>query len=120
MKKIMLLLTVLTINPMNVHSPRPMHAYQIHAQKRESQLPLELLARPATPSPDRSPTPPLLDYAIPISPAEVHVEEVRAHAQEVVALSKKKIACLVAASAITSAILTAGVTLTIHFTECQK
>lgn len=55
----------------------------------------------------------------PISPEEVHVVELQTHAQETVALSKKKIACLVAASAITSAILTATVTLTIHFSSCK-
>ncbi len=54
------------------------------------------------------------------SPEAVHVAEVQAHASEVKSLSKKKVACLVAATAITSSILTAAVTLTIHFTECQK
>lgn len=68
-------------------------------------------------------TPPRLSRSIeisPMSPEEIHVVEVQAHAQETKALSKKKIACLVAATAITSSVLTAAVTLTIHFTECKK
>jgi len=93
-------------------------------QRHTSQLPIDLITRPGTPRP-RTPHDRCNNHAIDfplgsMSPQEVHVEEVRAHAQEVRALSKKKIACLVAASAITSAVLTAAVTLTIHFTECGK
>lgn len=63
---------------------------------------------------------PMSPVPSPYSPEEIHVVEVQAHAQEVKAISKKKIACFVAASAITSAVLTAAVTLTIHFTDCKK
>ena len=55
-----------------------------------------------------------------LSPEVVHVAEIKAHASEVKSISRKKVACYVAASAIISSILTSTVILTIHFTECSK
>lgn len=66
------------------------------------------------------PSPPRFDHVVSISPEEIKIHEIKAHVQEVKAISRKKIACIVAVSAVTSAILTAAVTLTIHFTECKK
>lgn len=54
-----------------------------------------------------------------VSPEEVHIEEIKAHAQEVKAISKKKIACYVATTGIISALLGAGVTLAIQFGSCK-
>lgn len=49
----------------------------------------------------------------PTNSPEVQIEQIRA-------ISKKRIACYIAATAITSSVLTAVVTMTIHFTECGK
>ncbi len=107
----------------HLYSPKPNRAHHLYTLRHTSQLPIDLLRRPDTPRPDRIPTPPQ-DWSIQMSPMtpeqEVHVEEVRANAVVVRAMSKKKIACLVAVTAITSALLTATVTLTIHFTDCKK
>lgn len=100
----------------------------LYPNRLESQLPIEYLNRPGTPRPslyrDRAATPPIRpstpDFQGPFSPNAVRMEEVRAHAQEAKALSKKQIACIAGAAAIVSAALTATVTLTIHFTECNK
>jgi hypothetical protein len=134
MKKILLLLILssftYTMQPHHNHlyAPKPHRAHHLYVQRRSSQLPMEYLIRPDTPRFDESATPPRqtsaparLEYSIPMSPQEqVHIEEVKARAQESKHLSKNKIACLVATTAITSAVLTAAVTLTIHFTQCQK
>lgn len=54
------------------------------------------------------------------SPTTVRVEEIRAHTQEIRSISKRKIACLVAVSSITGAVLAAAVTMSIHFSNCGK
>jgi hypothetical protein len=50
---------------------------------------------------------------------DIKIAEIKAHEREVKETSKKNIACLVATSAIAASLITAGVTLTIHFTTCN-
>ena len=119
----------------HLSAPKPRREHNhLYAHRLRTQLPLpielvkpEPIERPATPRLSDSDTPPRqtsapaimdsrgrspnkpLDYTIsmsPMSPQEqIQVEHIRANAVIVQSLSKKKIAVLVAASAITSSVL---------------